>query len=313
MKINNTKPIYGKITLLAILVSLITYFIYKNIEDFDILLKVESTYLILLTITLLLGLTLNGMINKYIMEPFHIFLKAKEWFGLAVTTSFYNLITPFRGGMISKAAYLKSKHKFSYTKFLASMAGVYAIQFWMISLLGIISMIVIFIRYDIFNLIVSTIFLGLFLVLTAVIFFRLEFPVHKNRILNKLFEIGNGWLILKKNKKILTITIFVTISQIILSLIAQIVVYKAIGVHISIIQAIFLSTIGAVATIATITPGNLGITEAVAVLSALVLGITPVQSLSSAIVGRVVQTAVVLILGPIFSYILIKKPKLESK
>ena len=53
-------------------------------------------------------------------------------------------------------------------------------------------------------------------------------------------------------------------------------------------------------------PALFKILEAIVVFSALTIGITPVESLSTVLLGRAIQMFVLFILGPIFSYILIK-------
>ncbi len=299
--------------MLALLSVLFIYYIINNADDFRILAKIKPIYIFGLLGIFILNTMCNGLINKYLLEPFNVYLSFKEWFGLAVTTSFYNIITPFRGGALSKAAYLKKKHRFSYMRFISSMIGVYVIQFWIISLVGLLTIFIVAFKYHAFSWIILLLFLGLFSMLTGVIFFKIRLPSHKNKIIDKIFEIGNGWNLIREKKKILIISSIIILVQIILGALNSILLYSAVGVKINILQAIFLTTIGMVAGLASITPGNLGISEAVGVLSALVLGITPTQSLSAGILGRVVTVITLFILGPIFSYKLIKKPEIGVK
>lgn len=297
------------IATLVILIGIFTYYILKHAKEFKVLLGVSPLIILtLISLFLLIGLG-NGLINRCVLEPFNIYLSFKEWFGLAMTTGFYNLITPFKGGMLSKAAYLKNEHKFSYTHFLSSMIGVYVIQYWVVSLVGIFTAMIIYLEYKVLSILVLIVFLVIFVILSTIIFFKIKFPTHKNKIIDKIFEIGNGWNAIKNNKRIVSIAILVISSQVIMFVITNILLYKSIGVNVSISQASFLVTIGLVAGIVSITPGNLGVSEAVSVLSALVLGITPTESLSAAILNRVISMIVLFILGPIFSYKLIKKKK----
>ena len=128
------------LTTLIIIISLFAYYIYAHFSEFKEL-SFENPSLVLPLIALsLINSLLGGIILKYLMEPFNINLKFKEWFGLSVITTFYNTITPFRGGMIAKAVYLKNKHKFSYTNFLATISGIYVINFFAESLVGLLSL-----------------------------------------------------------------------------------------------------------------------------------------------------------------------------
>jgi uncharacterized membrane protein YbhN (UPF0104 family) len=65
-------------------------------------------------------------------------------------------------------------------------------------------------------------------------------------------------------------------------------------------------SIGSLAVVISITPASLGVAEAVAVFSGLVVGITPAQAIAAAIIGRAVGTVMILILGPIFTFVILK-------
>jgi len=89
--------------------------------------------------------------------------------------------------------------------------------------------------------------------------------------------------------------------------------FKVFGMDLSISAAIFLAAMGSLSLLISITPGGLGISEAIIVFSASTLGITPIQSLSAALAGRLVSVIVLFILGPIFSYLLIKRGVSDDK
>ena len=306
------KPTYKKtlsLTILIVIIAFFIYYIYNNFNSFKTLEFQNPWLLIPLVFITLFSLLLYGFVYKIMLEPFSIKLKLKEWFGLICANNFYNLITPFRGGMIARAVYLKKKYQFSYTNFLSTMVGFYAIQYWIFSFLGIVSLILIYLKFNIFNIIPLIIFLVLFLPLSLIIFFKFQFPKSKYKILNKFFEIGNSWNTIKGNKKIILTSILVVSCIAIFNLISTIILYHFVGINLLVSQALFLITISAVIGMAQITPGNLGIGEVVTVLSALVLGISPPQSLTVAIISRLVSTIILFILGPMFSYILLKKQK----
>ena len=58
-----------------------------------------------------------------------------------------------------------------------------------------------------------------------------------------------------------------------------------------------------------ITPGSLGLSESLYVISGTGLGISPGSSLLVALVIRAINTLVLVILGPIANYLLLKKLK----
>ena len=307
------KSILSAILLLAIIM-LFAWYIYRHAADFKQLKIVNPIFIIILAIITLLSSTFNGMITDFLVSAFKIKLKFKEWFGLSVITTFYNTITPFRGGMAARAIYLKHKHKFSYTNFLASLAGTYAMSFLIVSFFGLISLYFIYKQMAIFNPVVLAIFLVFFVPLLAIVIFSPKFPETKSKLINRFISVMNGWnLIHKQRKLVVTVAIIATI-QLFLGAFGAMVSYYLFAIHISLAQAIFISVFGSFAILISITPAGLGITETISVFSALVIGITPAQSLTVAILNRAVTMLIIFTLGPIFSYTLLKhNPKLEHK
>lgn len=303
------KPAHKKIISFGILIifaALAAYYVMENVESFRALQIVNPGYIVVLAVITFLVSASNGLITKAILEPFGIKLRVKEWVGLSIITTFYNTITPFKGGMFARAAYLKKKHNFSITNFFATYVGIYVISFFVYGLIGLTTVWLIYTKYKIFNPIVFFIFLGMFIILGLVMLFRPRFKEFENRLLNKISEVANGWNVIRQSPKVIGISIEVILIQISLGVLATLLSYSIFGIEITFIQSLFLVSIGTIVGLIQITPGNLGIGEAVAVFSALIINITPAQSLSVALLGRAVSLIVLFILGTIFSYVLLK-------
>lgn len=309
---STTKRIISIPVLIIILFFFVLY-IKNHISDFKQLTIVNPIYLLPLFILIFIPSINNGLVIKYLLEPFNIKMNFKEWFGLSVVTSFYNMITPFRGGAVSRAVYLKNRYDFSYTNFLATLSGIYVINFLIASFLGLLSLVYLYYTKDVFSPIVTFILLFFFIPLLIIILFSPRFSETKSAFLNKLIRVLNGWNLIRKNRKVVLLVSLIYIFQITLSSIAGILSYSVFGISISFIDALFLASIGSLTILVAITPSGLGINEAVAVFSALVIGITPAQSLSVAIIGRVIGMSIIFILGPIFSYVLMKNLKKEKR
>lgn len=311
------KPIHKKIisiTILILIAALFAYYISSHFHEFKQL-SLANPWLVipLIIISLLVSLSL-GIILKYLVEPFGIKLKFKEWFGLSVITSFYNTITPFRGGMAARAIYLKKKHNLPYTNFLATLSGIYVINFFAESLIGLISLGLIYLEYGLFNIVIFLIFIGFFIPTLFIILFSPKLPETRYEFANKVIRIANGWHMIRGNKKIVFVVSIVTLTQIFLSAIGLILSYEVFDINIGMTKALFLVSISLLGIVISITPGSLGIAEAISVFSALIIGITPAQSLSVAILGRIIGMITIFTLGPIYSYILLKhRPKKAGK
>lgn len=295
------------IIILLVILGLFANYIYHHASDFKQISLINPLWLIPLIALFLINYYFIGLQTKVLLEPLEVKLKNTEAYMLAIVTGFYNIITPAHGGMGVRAVYLKKKHNFTYTNFLSSLAGMYVITFFIASLSGLISLFYLYEAYGVFNWIILAVFLGLFLPLTLIIVFSPEFKEVKNNFINRFIRVANGWNIIRKNKKVVYTCLSVTILSLIIGSIVAMMSYYIFGINVSFMQALFLASIGSISILISITPGNLGVGEAIAVFSALILGITPVQSLSVAILGRIVQMITMFILGPIFSYFLMKK------
>lgn len=135
----NKKRIFQILVLIILIVWFAVYF-YQNIDDFKQLKIINAVYFVPLCIFFILFLINNGLILKYFLESFKIKLEFKEWFGLSVITTMGNYLTPFRGGAVARAVYLKKIHQFSYSYFLSTLAGIYIVIFLVYSFIGLLAM-----------------------------------------------------------------------------------------------------------------------------------------------------------------------------
>jgi len=300
-----TKHIISTLVLIF-LVALFIYYIIQHISDFQQLSLVNPIYLVILLALFIFTYYLISIITKNILYPLGVYLKKGEAFALSIVTGFYNLITPFRGGAVTRAIYLKKKHAFPYTDFLASLAGMYVITFLIASFIGLVSTLFINYIYGSFNWIIFFVFLAIFFPLLVIVVLSPKLPLTKNNFINRFIKVINGWHLIKNNKRVIIIITLVSLIQLIIGAFMLYLQFRVFGIEIDFIKCLFLASIGSLSILISITPAGLGINEAVIVFSALTIGITPAHSLSVALLGRVISFLVLFILGPIFSALLIK-------
>lgn len=304
-----------KLSLLSVLavVTFFAYYIGTHVDDFKQISLANPAQLLLLTLLTLVTTVLNGLTIKYLAEPFRIELDPKEWFGLATVTTFYNTIMPLKSGMFVKAAYLKKKHSFSLVNFMAMMAGIAVINFFVVGLVGLASLVVIYFRYGIFNALVTSLFLGMLLVTGGIIGSSRKIPETTREFLNRFIRVVNGWHLIKSNPKILAVSTVIALLQLLTSAFATMLSFRVIHLDVDFGGALFITATGALSVLIGITPANLGITEGFAIVTGWVLGITTAQSLAAALIRRIVSTLVIFTLGPVFSYLLLKNNPLGTR
>jgi uncharacterized protein (TIRG00374 family) len=304
----NIKKILS-IMVLIVLIAWLGYYGYSHRTDFAKLTFVSPYLLVILFMGSLAIYFMVAILNNKLMKALDVKMPLGENFMLSVVTGFYNLIMPFRGGMAVRAVYLKKKYDFAYAHFLASLSAVYILSFLVSSFLGIITTIWIYCKTGIFSWIIFVLFDVVFLGMLGIIFVSPQFKETENGWVNRFIKVINGWHLIKKNKKVILITFFVTLTQNILYSLMLWLQFKVFGIEVSFIAAIFLSSIGSFSILIGLTPGNLGIQEAIIVFSASTIGLSAAESLSATLLGRAVELAVLFVLGPIFSYLLMRNGK----
>ncbi|MDX9970609.1 MAG: lysylphosphatidylglycerol synthase transmembrane domain-containing protein [Candidatus Gracilibacteria bacterium] len=295
---DNFKKYFSIILTIFFLVFLIIY-IFTNIDSFKHSLDIRPIYIIPISLLILISLYINGIALNLYTKPFNLYIK--EHFQMSLSTSFLNLITPFRGGMGFRALYLKKKYNFSYSKFASSLLGNYVIIFIIISFLGILASLYFLIKEKIFVSNFFAFFLIIFLITLFSIFTNFRFK-KEFRILKTFNNVMDGFDTLKKDKKTLILICFFTLLNIFILTLINYLVFIGLGEKISYFESSFLSLINTLSTFINITPGSLGITEAFYFMSAKSLSISTETSVLASLIIRAIN-ALILITTGTWSYI----------
>ncbi len=301
-----SKPLLS-IALLIAIILFAAFYLVNNLHDFNDLRIEQPILLFPLILITIISYYVIGIVTDSLLRPFGVKLKQSEAFALAIVTGFYNLITPFRGGMGVRAVYLKKKHDFAYVNFLATLSAVYVLIFFVGSALGLLSTYILYKQTQVFSPILALVFAAIFLGMAGIMIFSPQFKEPENKWIRRFIKVINGWNLIKKNKRVIAVTVIITLIQLILGAFMLWLQFRVFGVEVGIWSCLFLSAVGNISLLIAVTPGNLGVQEAITVFSAATIGITPAESLSAALLGRAVSLVVLFILGPIFSYILLKR------
>lgn len=304
-----TKKILSTVVLI-IIIAFFVHYVVEHVSGFKQLVSLDTSLVwpvSLIAGMILFSLLLNGILLHVLLQPFGVKLTPKEWFGLSLVTNFYNLITPFRGGAVVRAVYLKKKYDFPYVHFFATLGATYIIVLLVGSTTGMISMLSIWILYDFFNLFIFLIFAAISLSLFLVVTFSPRLPERKNKWLNKIVQVINGWHMIRDKKKIIWTTGIISFLQIIDWSIFTIIAFYVFGIKLGFLEAVFLSSVNSFAILISITPGNLGVADAINVFSAALLQIRVPEAVAAVVLKRAIRIVVVSMLGPMFSWILLKR------
>jgi uncharacterized membrane protein YbhN (UPF0104 family) len=292
--------------LLAAIVAAAAWFVRRHRAEFAGLEIVHPRLIWPLLSAALLNMTAIGLQLRYLVRPFGVRLAPREWFGLSVVTAFYNMLTPFRGGMLAKAAYLHRRHELSLSGFLALTAGVSIVNVCVAGVLGL-----------------AGLWLGghggqasaaltVFFAVTAAASLALmalapRFGAVENPVLARLARVAHGWRVIRDDGAVLAMTALAGGLHHLLVAVATSLSFALIGVRVDAGSCLVLASLVLLSVFVGITPAGLGVVEAVAVFGGVALGITPAQSLAAALARRLVFSAAALVLGPCFTFTLLRE------
>lgn len=299
---------YKKIIQLFVLVLLFIGFVYivlQNKEEFLVLKIKNIWYSVPALGCMILFYLTNGYISKVLLDIFHIRLPFMEWFGLSLINAMGNMLAPFRGGSVANAVYLKKKYRFPYSKFVSNLSALYIIIFWVNSLIGIISCIYIYLNYDVYDIVISSFFVLLFIFLSGVILLSPHISLTSHYFINIPIKVINGWWHIKNHKKEIVLIAGAAFLNIIQAVGITYFEFLVFGITVPLEKVLFLSVVSTLSLFLSITPGSLGIKEAFALYTASVLYVPLSEMIAVSILERLFNLIIVFTLGPFFSYLLI--------
>ncbi len=155
-------------------------------------------------------------------------------------------------------------------------------------------------------------FLMVVLILSIIILLPLKKIPGKSKLNRMINSSIDGWLLIKRDKKLLPQLIAYTLANIILNTLAFWVACSALGFTISLFASVIISLVAAFSIVIKITPANLGIHEAIIGFAAPLIGIGAGEGLMTALVIRGTGIIVIFSLGTLFSYLLTKQLKMNE-
>jgi uncharacterized membrane protein YbhN (UPF0104 family) len=294
------------VILIAALI-LIYWYLSKNSSLFIHLQRVTlSDFLILLFLRFLL-LLLNGLTLKAYAAKYMVNLHTREWVGLSFVTALGNYISPFSGGMLFRAGYLKIKHHLSLTRFTILLISNYMLFFWGVALTGFTSSMYLISQKVYMPWQIPFFFGTITLFLISLKYIPVPDLSSRLWIIKKMSEATAGLKIIIQDKKLLTRIIIYTFLNILASGLSFYVAYRSIGIDILFTQAILISIIAVFSLLLNITPANLGVHEGMVSLASSALKVGGGEGLIVALIIRAVTMILVFTFGPLFMYILSRR------
>jgi uncharacterized membrane protein YbhN (UPF0104 family) len=269
--------------------------ILEQLQWIDIL----SIFLLMFGFFFITGYTFQLLVSLMTVR-----LSLIEMLGLSFMTTLGNYLGPVRPGTVIKAIYLNSIKELSYTHYTAIFAANAFIVSFMIGLTGILLLLLK--SGDTTPLILWFLCLGL--IGGSLLPFVVTIPVisMKGKIVDLLKSTIEGFSIIRARKIKLVMICLTIVGQFILVGITTQVLYHALHVPLSLLDAMILAVFTSMSNLFTITPNNIGIQEAVVGYLFLVIGLDFTTGVIGAGVARVIHMAITFLITPLFMYFLLR-------
>ncbi|MBT73922.1 MAG: hypothetical protein CMQ15_18125 [Gammaproteobacteria bacterium] len=287
------------------------YFVRNNLHEFNRFKNVTLSIILFLSIMNVLGRLIIGFRIKIVANIFNVNLHIMEWFGISAINSFYNyLIT--KSGTFANALYLKKKYSISFQDYLATFLSIHVLTMLAAGLTGISAILFAKVNGYNFDLTIALFFIALIIFSLILIFMRrLTFSI--GRLFRKLHQLTKGWSTIRRSKKLLTILLGCELLILFFLAVRYFVVAKAFGYAIPLWVCFLMSPLTVLSQLIGITPAALGIREAVVGTLTHILGFGLQAGVMVTALDRVVAMVVTFILGPLFSYFLLKNIDKKTK
>ncbi len=309
--INILKKRLDLIILVIIIPALVVY-VFRHQEEFKLIKQIDYLFLFPMALIVLAIFALNGLITKLYVKLFGTELTPREWFGLSAITAMGNYLAPFRGGIAGKALYLKKKHQFPYTSFLAAYTSSYILLFLVGSLLGLLSLELFYLSHQLVDWRLVAFFFVVLAVIIAALKASSYTPTGEGRIAQHWRNLNQGWQYIKDDKSLLLKVSLLFLTNFIMISLQLYFGYMAIAHQIPYQAALFMAVILSFSIFTSITPGNLGVQESVIAILSQLFGLGFNEGLLVAGLLRIVLMSVAFTLGPIYSYIFAKSISVEK-
>jgi len=306
-KMDRTRRIFPAITTIIIIIALGIYLL-KNRDAFISLVNINPLYLFIIAVTHLLFILVMAFLNIILLQKLDPNIGASEIIHLQFVNNFLNKII-LNGGIAFRAGHLKHRYNLSYSKFLASFAGLVVVNLAAQSLIGLSGMYFVYLRTGHYNLVVTLGFISIILGTLFIMIIRPKTANHRSRFLREINKLVEGWKIVVRNPRDVIIFVIISFVAVFIQALNTFIVFVGINSPIGFPESLILSSLAGFVSYINITPDGLGAREGVYLYTNSIMSISEPML----VLGSLVQRALTFIISALvggFSYlILIRKPK----
>ena len=291
--------------LFAALMALLGLYLYHKRDDLKELLTFDAATVAWILVLALGACIANSVYHKLILDTYRMPLTLTDWMGVVFVANVLAFVLPLRADWVYSATYYKRTKGFAYVKSVSVAAGniIFTVVFALLQMLAALVCTgllegqwpaVLWLVWA-----ACTLAVGAFIVLS--LFFQDRMPAFLTRY-RKVQEIVTGFNDLLRNKALLWKLLACLTANNLLHLFLFMACFQAIGMKVTIYQALFYNSINRLSSMVAIVPNNLGIKEAVMGVSSRLMGDLFQNGVVVSLLHSVALMVVYLVVGGAFAY-----------
>lgn len=291
--------------LFIVLLGLLAGYVATHWEEMRGLLTLSPGIIAALLLLGLYSAGINSLYHLAMLRTFGLTLSLTDWFGVVCVSNAIAYVLPMRADLVFSATYYKRVKGLAYVKSVSMGAG----------------NIVFGVGFSLLQIIVALLCMGLLdgqwsltlwliaLVGAACLLFFLWLSQHAESSLRgrlaKVKLVGDviaGFNALIRNRALLWQLLACMVLSNLGKLATTMVCFGAVGMPITLYEALFYSSVGWLASIVAIVPGNIGLKETVMGVATLMLGAVFSEGVAASLLDRASIMIVYITLGLIFAF-----------
>lgn len=287
------------------LIGLLVWYVYENREDMARLLALSASDVALMLSLALMGCLMNCVYHRMILSTYHLPLSVVDWMGVTFVTNAMAYVLPMRADLVFSAAYYKRTKGLAYVKSVSMAAGniVFGVAFALLQMFAAL----------LCTGLIDGLWPGVLWLLwgagtaavAAFIAFSLLVQGRQARILDRVRLLGDvvrGFNDLLKNRRLLRQLLICLILNNAVQLCLYMACFRAIGLSVTVYQALFYNSVSWIATVISIVPGNIGIKEAVMGVAMSLMGALFQNGVAVSLLQRAAVMIVYIVAGAAFAW-----------
>lgn len=287
------------------LIGLLVWYVYENREDMARLLALSASDVALMLSLALMGCLMNCVYHRMILSTYQLPLSVVDWMGVTFVTNAMAYVLPMRADLVFSAAYYKRTKGLAYVKSVSMAAGniVFGVAFALLQMFAAL----------LCTGLIDGLWPGVLWLLwgagtaavAAFIAFSLLVQGRQARILDRVRLLGDVvrcFNDLLKNRRLLRQLLICLILNNAVQLCLYMACFRAIGLSVTVYQALFYNSVSWIATVVSIVPGNIGIKEAIMGVAMSLMGALFQNGVAVSLLQRAAVMIVYIVAGAAFAW-----------